>query len=82
MQLLVEVRDPLLVDRPVEEAAQLQHAPAQEQGAGKPVVIDVLQKDQDHSVPPLLHHPVKSVVGLESGRHEQKTIRGTRIMLG
>jgi hypothetical protein len=25
---------------------------------------------------------VKSVVGLESGRHEQKTIRGTRIMLG
>ena len=62
------------MDGPVEEAAQPQHAPAQEQGAGQPVVMDVLQEDQDHSVPPLLHPPVPSIVGLESVRHGREPI--------
>lgn len=72
-QLLLEGRHPLPVDRPVEDAAGAQHAPAQEERPRQPVVVDVLQEDQDHRVPAGLDHLVESLVGREpEGAEEGK----------
>lgn len=65
-QLLVKGCHPLLVDGPVENTAGAQHAPAEEERPRQPVVVDVLQEDQDHGVPAGFDHLVESLMGRES----------------
>lgn len=65
-QAVVEGQDLLPLHGPVEDAVRAQHAPAQEQRPGPPVVMHVLQEDQHHAVPALLDDLVEGVVDLEA----------------
>lgn len=62
-QLLVKSLDPLPLNGPVQDTAGPQHAPAQEQGVGQFVVMDILQEDQHHRVPAGLDDLVQSMMG-------------------
>lgn len=65
-ELLVKGRHPLLMDGPFQDATGTQHAPAQEEGAGQLVIVNVLQEDQNHRVPVGLDDLVIGVMGLKS----------------
>lgn len=65
---MVKGRNPLFVDRPVQDTARPQHASAEEERARQLVVVNVLQEDQNHRVPAGFDDLVKSLVGCKSGR--------------
>lgn len=60
-------RNPLFVDRPVQDTAGAQHSSAEEERTGELVVMDVLQEDQNHRVPAGFNDLVKCLMGCESG---------------
>lgn len=53
------------MDGPVEDATWPQHAPSEEEGAGQPVVMHILQENQDHGVPAGFNDLMKCMMGFK-----------------